>query len=117
MDEAKDRQFVCTTPCKDCPYRKDAPLRKWHKEEFEKVLISEGEMFGAIFDCHKKNGSICIGYLMNQDARRFPNLSLRLLLSRKNITREYLDQLHCKAPMFESTEEMIMANYPELLNQ
>lgn len=104
--------FCKISPCNNCPYRKDAPLQLWHREEFKKLKEQEGEQFGAIYGCHKKDGHVCVGWLMNQDKDRFPNINLRLLLSRLNITREYLDQLHCKAPMYESVQEMIDANYP-----
>ena len=25
--------FHCTQPCSNCPYRKDAPVKHWHKTE------------------------------------------------------------------------------------
>lgn len=107
--------FECTKPCGNCPYRKDAPLRHWHIEEYKKLLRSENDYFGSVFHCHKNNGSICIGWLMKQDENRLPSIALRMQLSKHNITVEYLDSLKCSSPLYKDVREMIQANYPELL--
>lgn len=108
--------FSGKSPCSSCPYRKDAPLQLWDKYEFEKLLKEDKEMFGGTYKCHKNNGSCCKGWLMNQDSRNFPNLNLRIQLSKHGIARQYLDSLKSKAPLFESIEKMCVANYPESLN-
>lgn len=105
------------SPCENCPYRKDAPLKLWHKEEFAKLLETEAEQFAPIYYCHKKDGHICVGYLMMQDKNYFPNINLRLSLSKNNVTRDYLDKLLCKLPLYKTTKEMIRANFPELLKK
>ena len=106
-------QYECTKPCNNCPYRKDAPLQHWHKSEYEKLKQSETDnMFGAIYNCHKKNGSVCIGWLIKQDENRFPSISLRISLSKNNITREYLDKLKSPSELYDSVDDMIEANYP-----
>lgn len=107
--------FFKKTPCNNCPYRKDAPLKLWHKSEYDKLLASENDLFGAIYGCHKKDGHTCIGWLMKQDENRFPSISLRIKLSKENVTREYLDALHCKSELYENVNAMVEANYPELL--
>lgn len=107
--------YSCKTPCKNCPYRKDAPLQLWHKEEFKKLLESDNDTMGTFYGCHKNNGSVCVGWLMMQDKNRIPSIVLRISLSKHNITRKYMDALHCKTEMFETTEEMVMANFPELI--
>ncbi len=112
---SKSLTLKCTTPCKSCPYRKDAPLQLWNKKEFLDVLINEKSELGVIYACHKKNGSTCIGWLMMQDKNRFPSIMLRLKLSRENVTREYLDKLHCSSEMFDTTEEMVKANFPHII--
>lgn len=108
--------FKSTQPCGDCPYRKDAPLKLWHIEEFKKLLSEDKLQFGATYGCHKNNGKVCVGWLMNQDERNFPNINLRLKLSKENITREYLDSLKCKSERYASIKEMCKANFPELLD-
>lgn len=112
----KKPYLTCTSPCNNCPYRVDAPLQFWHKEEFIKLLAQDKEQFGATYGCHKNNGTACIGWLMNQDKRNFPNINLRLLLSKHNVTREYLDKLSCDGEMFETIQEMAETNYEELEN-
>ncbi len=106
-------QFKGKTPCKDCPYRIDAPLRKWDIEEFKR-LIENDQQFGKLYDCHKKDDTICRGWLIDQDNRRFPCIPLRLELSKQKITRKYLDNLSCSSPLYGSITEMSTSNYPEL---
>lgn len=114
---AKVSTFTCTQPCNNCPYRKDAPLHHWHKSEYEKLLEMEGDQLGAVYGCPKNNGNVCVGWLIKQDENRFPSIMLRISLSKNNITREYLDSLHSPSPLYKDVNEMIEANYPELLNQ
>lgn len=109
--------FKPTQPCGNCPYRKDAPLQLWHREEFARLLANDKLQFAPLYDCHKKNGHVCVGWLMNQDERRFPNINLRMKLSKENITGEYLDSLICSSERYSTIEEMVEANFPELLNE
>lgn len=106
--------YHCTHPCNTCPYRMDVPLRHWSIEEFRKLLDNDQSQIGVVYRCHKKNGSACIGWLMNQEKNNFPSLALRISLIKHDVNRSYLDKLHCKAPMFETVKEMCQANYPEL---
>lgn len=103
---------ICkTSPCNNCPYRKDAPLRLWSIEEFKDLLANENDYMGATYGCHKQDGKLCTGWLMNQDQRRFPSIALRMFLSKNNVTREFLDSLKSEAPMFKTVKEMCEANY------
>jgi|SRR6185312_1208926 len=115
--EKKVDTYHCTQPCNNCPYRTDSPLRHWHKEEFIKLLNSENDYMGSTYACHKNNGSICIGWLMKQDENRLPSIALRISLSVNKITRNYLDSLHSPAPLYKNVEEMIKANYPEIIRK
>lgn len=108
------KQYCKTSPCKNCPYRKDAPLRHWSIEEFKDLLAKEMDYFGSVYNCHKQDGTICTGWLMNQDKRRFPSIALRLSLSKNKIDRSILDKLHFKSEMYDTVEEMCYTNYPEL---
>lgn len=101
------------TPCNNCPYRKDAPLAHWSVEEFKHLMETEKDQLGTVYGCHKNDGSVCIGWLMNQDERDFPSIALRISLSANNIDRKYLDSLHCNVPRFASVEEMCKANFPD----
>ncbi len=109
----KVEQFQCTQPCNNCPYRKDAPLAHWAVEEYEDLLEKEADPMGAVYGCHKANGSICVGWLMKQDENNLPSIRLRLELSREGVTREYLDSLKSPSPLYDSVREMAIANYPE----
>lgn len=107
-----DLEFKSNSPCNNCPYRKDAPLKLWHKSEYEKLERSESDNWGCVYGCHKNNGSVCVGWLMNQERRNFPSLALRLKMIKQNITKEFLDSLHCVSEMYASVKDMIQANYP-----
>lgn len=107
-------EFKCKTPCKNCPYRKDAPLQLWSKDEFSDLIKKDADYMGATYGCHKNNGSVCVGWLMDQDKRNFPSIMLRLSLSKSHVTREYLDSLYCKTELFKSIQEMAHANFPKL---
>lgn len=109
--------YTCTQPCSNCPYRTDAPLQLWHRSEYEKLLALENDYMGAVYGCHKNNGSTCIGWLMKQDENRFPSIQLRISLSHNKVTREYLDSLHSPFPLYKNVKEMIEANYPELIDE
>jgi hypothetical protein len=111
------KDFTIKTPCNNCPYRKDAPLRHWDAQEFIDLLAKEKEYLGVVYACHKKNGHTCVGWLMNQDERNFPSIALRLSLSKNGVTRKYLDNLACKSQRFKTVQEMCRANYPEIFNK
>jgi hypothetical protein len=108
--------FERKSPCQNCPYRKDAPLRLWDKCEFQALLRNEDNvLFGKVYQCHKKDGHVCVGWLMMQVKDKEPNINLRILFSTKNVPIAYRDSLFCKAPMYENVKDMILANYPELI--
>jgi hypothetical protein len=109
--------FQCTRPCQFCPYRTDTPVQIWAKEEFETVLEKDADELGASFLCHKQNGSICVGFVMEQLQRDMPSLILRFDIARNDVPPEYFDKLNSPAPIYASVREMVRANYPELLEQ
>ncbi len=113
--EKKVGLFSCKSPCGNCPYRKDAPLRLWDKSEFARLLETENDAMGAIYRCHKNNGSVCVGWLIDQDKRNHPSIMLRMALMKNNITRKYLDSLKSEFKMFRSVKAMVRANFPTLL--
>lgn len=69
-------------PCKSCPYRKDAPLRLWHRSEFQNLLAHDAEPLGHPFACHKyrnrPEAPYCAGWILDQKRRGFPSIRLRL---------------------------------------
>jgi hypothetical protein len=106
-------KFEKKSPCNNCPYRKDAPLRHWSIEEFKDLIANENTQFGTVYHCHKKDESVCVGWLMNQDENNFPSIALRLSLMQNKVSREYLDALKCKSERYKSVREMCKTNYPE----
>lgn len=107
----KKKLFECKTPCGNCPYRKDSEIGYWSILEFQNVLEAETKLIPPVFLCHKNNGSICIGYLMNQKNRDFPSNGLRLSMRKHGVDRNYLDSLFCKSEMYETVEEMCEVNF------
>lgn len=100
-------------PCNNCPYRKDAPRELWSIDEFIDLKEKDSDYMGAVYGCHKKDGHVCVGWLADQDKRNFPSIALRISLSSNHVTREYLDAIGSKVEMFDSIDEMCIANYPD----
>lgn len=86
MSKEKVGLYSCKSPCANCPYRKDAPLQLWDKAEFAKLLDKDNEYMGTTYMCHKKNGSVCVGWLIDQDNRNLPSIALRMSLMKHNVT-------------------------------
>jgi hypothetical protein len=105
-----------TQPCNNCPYRCDAPLQLWHREEFLKLLENDATPIQSpMYSCHKNNGHGCVGWLINQRERRFPSIQLRLKLMEGGEEEiKYLYSLSCDSEMYKSIEEMILTNFPDL---
>lgn len=106
--------YCRTQPCNNCPYRKDAPLRHWSQDEFIDLVAKDNDYLGTTYGCHKNDGHVCVGWLMDQDTRGFPSIKLRISLGANSVTREYLDKLHCKSEIFKTIKEMVVANSPKL---
>lgn len=75
------------TPCSSCPYRKDAPLRLWHRSEFENLLAQDADpVNGNMFACHgeakkdPRKRALCAGWLLDQKKRNVPSIQLRIRL-------------------------------------
>ena len=104
------------SPCNNCPYRKDAPQQHWSIKEFKDLLDKDKEPMGAVYGCHKNDGTLCTGFVMDQDKRGIPSIMLRLNFSKNGVTVADLDQLNCKSELFDNIQEMAVANFPELKN-
>lgn len=114
MSFKKVDTFHCTQPCSNCPYRMDAPLKLWHKSEYIKLLSKDGSDFGGIYNCHKANGSICIGWLMKQLENGCPSILLRILIFSKKVGKEYFSKLNSPSKLYRNVKAMIRSNYPEI---
>lgn len=104
-------------PCENCPYRKDAPRRMWHRKEFESVLQAEQSELGSTFACHKhanlakKKRGFCAGWLLDQVKRGLPSIQLRLYLITHPEAVAALDEVSDGGhEMFATVEEMCRAN-------
>lgn len=92
-------QAHMTTPCENCPYRKDAPLRHWHRSEFKNVLAAEDNPLGTTFACHKqrdlpaKARGFCAGWLLDQKKRGLPSITLRMVLNASEEARLALERV------------------------
>lgn len=115
MAVKSDMKFKTKTPCGTCPYRKDVPLSYWDRAEFEKLAATEKDYMGVVYGCHKKNGNVCVGWLIMQEKNGLPSIALRLALLKNGVTKEYLESLSCSSEMFDTTEEMIQTNFNDIL--
>lgn len=110
------KKFCKQSPCNNCPYRKDAPLKHWSIDEFKDLMKADSDMMGASYGCHKNDGTLCTGFVMNQDKRGMPSIKLRMNLSQLGVTVANIDKLSCKSEMFKSIREMAINNFPSLRN-
>lgn len=108
-------EYKRTSPCTTCPYRKDVKLKTWDKAEFKDLLANDQTQMGTVYACHKKDGHVCVGWLMDQYKRGLPSIMLRLSLLKNKVNIEYSNSLNCDADMYKSIRDMIRANYPQLL--
>lgn len=110
--------FKCKSPCKNCPYRIDAPLQLWHKEHYVELMTNDADVLnGKMYLCHKNHGGVCVGWLIIQRTRNYPSIQLRIEMIKQNINSIYLGSLRCKTKMYATIKDMVQANFPELLNK
>jgi Family of unknown function (DUF6283) len=109
-------------PCKSCPYRRDSRTAFWDKIEFETLLKNDRDpMLGAVYGCHETRKhpipAICAGWLLDQKSRGLPSIQLRIqLIKFGDEAGECLEQVSSGGhALYDSVEEMIEANFPELL--
>ncbi len=96
--------FDATSPCRDCPWRRDVKPGKFPPQKFEQWAESCEPGFGAFFQCHQKP-VVCVGYLMCPDSLN--NNRVRMALIKKQLNPQ---RLSSKAPLYESYVEMAAAN-------
>lgn len=110
-------------PCQSCPYRKDVRTEYWAREEYEGLLDQDADpITGAIFGCHQTRKlpvpSICAGWLLDQKNRGVPSIQLRLSFIRNKVAVDCYNQVSDGGhELYGSIEEMVRANYPELLGE
>ena len=103
------------TPCKSCPYRKDAKLGFWHAQEFIDLLHNDedGGFTAPLYGCHgsakQAEPSICAGWLLDQKGR-MENIQLRLALLQSQEARDCFDAVSCDVELYGSLREMVMVN-------
>ena len=102
------------TPCKSCPYRRDAPLGFWAWDEFVNLEFQDSDpVNGHTFGCHgtKSDPDVCAGWLLDQKRRGLPSIQLRLHLMTNEEARECLEQVNDGGHvLYDSIAEMIEAN-------
>jgi len=106
-----------TTPCANCPYRKDAPRRLWDVSEFRALLAAERDQIGKVYGCHKqapldpKARGFCAGWLLDQKKRNIPSIALRMVLISDPSAVDALEGVSDGGhEMFNSLEAMCRAN-------
>jgi len=115
-------KFDMTSPCASCPYRRSAPPWFWAKEEFETLLHHDRiPMPGAIYACHGSGklpeAHVCAGWLLDQRNHGYPSIALRLRFLNDPAAIDCAEKITCDEPVYDSVEEMIAYNYPQLLLQ
>lgn len=103
--------FSLKSPCYNCPWRKDktvAPAEMFPKDRYESMQECVKQGLGKpIFACHntpEEKPKACAGYLIVEGA---VNFSVRIAIIQGRLN---LEELHCDDELYESYEEMAMAN-------
>lgn len=81
-----------------------------------KLYESEKDELGAVYQCHKKDDHVCVGWLIDQRDRNYPSIRLRLALSKHRVPVEYLESLSSPKELFESVLAMCKANYKRVFS-
>lgn len=118
MAEDEDREVEETVsaaghPCATCPYLRTSPLGLWDATEFENLVEHDlDEVGGAAFGCHKKDGSLCRGWLADQKRRGVPSIQLRLRLCTDPSALATFEAVDEQDPsLYDSITEMVRANH------
>lgn len=106
------------SPCAKCPYRKDAPLRLWHRDHFRKLLRDdENEVGGPLYGCHndgkrpREEVRPCVGWLLDQRRRGTPSIQLRLALVGNKVAQDmYASISNAGLRLYTSIQAMCRAN-------
>ncbi len=98
------------TPCGDCPYRRDAPLGKWDPQEFLDLEASDMDIASPMYGCHKKDGTLCRGWVIDQRERDIPNVELRFHLACVPGMSDEVRDVRCPVPRWPSIRVMAQAN-------
>jgi hypothetical protein len=105
------------SPCKSCPYRKDAPLGHWDKEHFLSVINSNNDpLNGCMFACHNhvkmdpKERGLCAGWLLDQKKHGVPSIRLRLAMFGDAGFATAINRVRSRVPMFKDAMAMVAAN-------
>lgn len=95
----------------------DAKIGHWHKDEFRKVLASEDDQMGVIFQCHSDiqkpsmERSMCAGWLLDQKKRDLPSISLRLSMRTDDSVAQAVQNVSDGgAKLYETARDMCYAN-------
>jgi hypothetical protein len=104
----KHNAFTLTTPCNECPWRKDVPPGKFPEERYEALKSTVQQGFGQpLFACHKsKEGEplCCAGYLLVEGSANF-GVRIACITGKLDMSK-----LHCEAELYASYKEMAEAN-------
>lgn len=108
-------RFDRRAPCASCPYRTDAPLGLWSREEFEDLLASDRTQMGTLYGCHeyrkrRDQAQVCVGWLLDQRERNVPSLMLRMVLLQNPQARACYAESESPVPLYDSIEEMCAQN-------
>ena len=81
-------------PCGSCPYRRDAPVGLWHREEYAILTHYDAETWkqpSKLFLCHQENDRICSGWAGCLPMEH--NLGARAALMTGHLTGEQYEEL------------------------
>lgn len=94
-------------PCRDCPWRKDAPVGRFPAEAFRLSANTAYDASMHTFTCHmagRDNPATCAGFLLRNSEN---NVSVRIAAS---MGRYEPSEVSSDVALYESYREMAIAN-------
>lgn len=104
---APDRAY-CTSPCAQCPWRKDSPIGAFPVEAYRHSAITYYDMAKSMFACHmsgREKASTCAGFLLSRGAAH--NLLVRLALMDGRLD---LRKVKSDVALYQTYQDMAIAN-------
>lgn len=107
---------MASTPCNDCPWRKDAPPGHWHPDHFRDIYRTCQDDGVGLMLCHKaaalppgpkRDGLFCRGWVLVMGGAA---IGVRLALLRGIVSTGDLDPAPNGPDLYETFDAMMRAN-------
>ncbi len=99
---------ACTSPCAECPWRKDSPPGAFPADAYRASAITAYDASESMFSCHvagHETPALCAGFLLQNAVH---NLGVRLLIATHQLDPRKI--FSGGLPLYSTYREMAIAN-------